>query len=152
MCIRDRSQAPTLASVEGAFADQLDGVRQKVRVRFKGGRVLGVEGSTVTFGVPTAIHRDRCDEVKAEIEEAFSGHFGQPVTISVVVDGEAPPPTMDPAKIQTKPIEEITPDEEVGPVEDLIDATEESASGLERLTNAFPGSTLVEPQPEQEKS
>ncbi len=142
------SAALTLASVNDAFADQLDGVRQKVRVRFKGGRVLGVEGSNIVFGVPTAIHRDRCSEVKDEIEQAFSGHFGQAVTLEVVVDEAAPPPTMDPAKIETKPAREITADEDVGPVEDLIDANDQSTNGLERLTKAFPGSTVVDPQPE----
>ncbi len=145
------SEALTLASVSGAFADQLDGVRQKVRARFRGGRVLSVEGSTVMFGVPNTIHRDRCEEFKSEIESVLSTHFGQAVSLSITVDDDAPAPTMDPAKIETKPVADITPDEEVGPVEDLIDATEESASGLERLTKAFPGSTLVEPQPEQER-
>ncbi|MGB5760789.1 MAG: hypothetical protein WBM50_27995, partial [Acidimicrobiales bacterium] len=140
--------ALTLASVSDAFAEELDGVRQKVRVRFKGGRVLSVEGTTVVFGVPTAIHRDRCAEVKDEIEQAFSAHFGQRVTLEVVVDDTAPPPTMDPAKIESKPVREITPDDEVGPVEELADATDQSANGLERLTKAFPGSTVVEPQPE----
>ncbi len=145
------SEALTLASVTSAFADQLDGVRQKVRARYRGGRVLGVEGSTIMFGVPNAIHRDRCDEFKTEIEGVLGTHFGQAVTLSIIVDDDAPAPTMDPAKIETKPAKEITPDEEVGPVEDLIDATEESANGLERLTKAFPGSTLIEPQPEQER-
>ncbi|MGI9597332.1 MAG: hypothetical protein ACR2QK_14310, partial [Acidimicrobiales bacterium] len=143
------SAALTLASVTDAFADQLDDVRQKVRVRFKGGRVLGVEGSNVVFGVPTAIHRDRCAEVKEEIEQAFSNHFGQPVTLEVTVDEAAPAPTMDPAKIESKPAREITADEDVGPVEELIDAEDQSANGLERLTKAFPGSTVVDPQPEQ---
>jgi len=146
----EHGAALTLASVTSAFDEELDGVRQKVRVRFKGGRVLGVEGATVNFGVVNAIHRDRCDEVKSEIEDALSSHFGQAVTLALVVDDDAPAPTMDPAKIETKPAREITPDEEVGPVEDLIDATDQSANGLERLTKAFPGSTLIDPQPEQE--
>ena len=138
----------TMAAVTAAFADQLEGVRQKVRVRFKGGQIVGVQGSTVTFGVPQLIHRDRCNEVKGEVEAALGDHFGQPVTIEVVVDDDAPAPTMDPAKIETSPVREITADEDVGPVEDLIDATDQSADGLERLTRAFPGSTVVEPQPE----
>ncbi|MGH1490276.1 MAG: DNA polymerase III subunit gamma/tau [Acidimicrobiales bacterium] len=142
------SAALTLASVIDAFDDQLDGVKQKVRVRFKGGRVLSVEGSTVVFGVPQAIHRDRCIEVKQDIEDAFTNHFGQTVTLDIVVDDEAPTPTMDPSKIQTKAPRDITPDDEVGPVEDLVDANDQSADGLERLTKAFPGSTVVDPPPE----
>ncbi len=142
------SAALTLAAVVDAFDQQLDGVKQKVRVRFKGGRVLSVEGNTVVFGVPQAIHRDRCIEVKQDIEQAFSNHFGQPVTLDVVVDDNAPTPTMDPARIESKPPREITPDEEVGPVEELADANDQSADGVERLTKAFPGSKVVEPQPE----
>lgn len=145
------SSALTLASVTSAFDEQLDGVRQKVRVRFKSGRVLAVEGNTITFGVTTPIHKDRCNEVKEEIEGAFSSHFGHPVALEVVVDDDAPSPNMDPAKIETRHTVEITADEDVGPVEELQNATDQSANGLERLTKAFPGSTVVEPDPNQEK-
>ena len=145
------SSALTLASVTSAFEEQLGAVRQKVRARFKSGRVLAVEGSTITFGVSNQIHMDRCNEVKDEIEGAFSSHFGHPVTLDVVVDDAAPSPNMDPAKIETRPTAEITADEDVGPVEELQDATDQSANGLERLTKAFPGSTVVEPDPNQEK-
>ncbi|MEM7326817.1 MAG: hypothetical protein AAF531_27280, partial [Actinomycetota bacterium] len=145
------SSALTLASVTAAFDQQLDGVRQKVRVRFRSGRLLGVEGTTITFGATNPIHRDRCNEVKAEVEGAFSDHFGHPVVLDIVVDDAAPSPTMDPAKIESRPVTEITADEDVGPVEELRDATDQSANGLERLTKAFPGSTVVEPNPNQER-
>ena len=141
------SAALTLASVNDAFQSQLDAVSQKVRVRFKGGKVMGVEGATIIFGVPNPIHRDRCDDVKAEVEQAFSAHFGQPVSLDVRVDGDAAAPTMDPAPTPG-PRTDLTDDEDVGPVEDLVDATEESTNGIDRLTKAFPGSTVVEQHPE----
>jgi chromosomal replication initiation ATPase DnaA len=140
-----------LPSVTSALDDLLATVKQRVRARFGSGRVLAVEGTTITFGTTNAIHRDRCNEVKDEIESAFSNHFGHPVTLEIVVDDDAPSPNMDPAKIETRPTVEITADEDVGPVEELQNATDQSANGLERLTKAFPGSTVVEPDPNQEK-
>jgi DNA polymerase-3 subunit gamma/tau len=142
------SAALTLPAVNAAFADCLESVSQKTRVRFKGGRVLDVEGSTVVFGVPNQIHRDRCHDLKGEVEQAIGGHFGQSVSLDVVVDGDAPAPTMDRAKIESRPAAPRDDEEDVGPVEELADATEQSANGVERLTKAFPGSKVVEARPD----
>ena len=138
------SAALTLPAVEASFADCLDQVSQKTRVRFKSGRLLDVQGSTVHFGVPNDIHRSRCVDLKGEVEQALSAHFGQAVGLEVVVDGDAPTPTMDPAKIEPAPAPAADADEDIGPVEELADATDQSANGVERLTKAFPGSKVVE--------
>lgn len=141
------SAALTLPAVESAFAGCLENVSQKTRVRFKSGRILDVEGSTVIFGVPNPIHRDRCLDLKGEVETALADHFGQPVTLDVMVDGDAPAPTMDPARIEAAP-PPSDDEEDIGPVEELADATDQSANGVERLTKAFPGSKVVEAQPD----
>ncbi len=144
------SSALTQASADSAFAASIEEVSQKTRARFRGGRIVGVEGSSILFGVPNAIHRDRCDEAKADLEVALQAHLGQPVAIQVIVDTDAPVPTMDPAKIETKPAPGPEADEDIGPVEELVDATDQSANGVERLAKAFPGSKVVETQPEGE--
>ena len=143
--------APTLSAVNDAFATCLEGVSQKTRVRFKGGRILDVEGSTVIFGVPNQIHRDRCHDLKAEVEQALGRQLGHDITLNVAVDGDAPTPTMDPARIDTKPDDEpADDDDDIGPVEELADATDQSANGVERLTKAFPGSKVIESPPGQD--
>lgn len=136
----------TEAAVGAVFATQLDDLSQKVRVRFKGGRILGVDGSTVRFGVPNAIHRDRCSDVKGEVEQALSSHFGCPVGVDVVIDDDSTAP-IDMAKIAPPaPPEPMAADadEDIGPVEDLADANDQATGGVERITKAFPGSQVVD--------
>ncbi len=140
------NSALTQSAVEDAFATCLDEVSQKTRVRFKGGRILGVEGTTVIFGVPNDIHRTRCIDLKGEVEQSLGTHFGQTVTVEIRVDGDAPAPTMDPAKIEPAPKPTAEADEDIGPVEELADATDQSANGVDRLTKAFPGSKVIDHQ------
>ncbi len=138
------SSALTQAAVESALPACLEEVSQKTRVRFRGGRILGVEGATVIFGVPNEIHRSRCVDQKGEVERTLGQHFGQAVTVEIRVDGDAPAPTMDPAKIEPAQRPAADADEDIGPVEELADATDQSATGVDRLTKAFPGSTVIE--------
>jgi len=140
------SSALTQSAVEAAFETCLDEVSQKTRVRFKGGRILGVEGTSVIFGVPNDIHRTRCIDLKGEVEQSLGTHFGQSVTVEIRVDGDAPAPTMDPAKIEPAPKPTAEADEDIGPVEELADATDQSANGVDRLTKAFPGSKVIDHQ------
>ena len=127
----------------------LDDVSQRTRVRFQVGRVASVEGSTVIFAVPNDHYVERCRGVQGEIEEVLSAQFGQSVDLRIVVDEAGPPASLDPAKMEStrdRPTDDSIDD--VGPVEDLVDATDQSFDGVERLTKAFPGSKVVEPKPE----
>jgi hypothetical protein len=48
-----------------------------------------------------------------------------------------------------RPVRPADDDEdEIGSMEDLIDATDQSSTGVERLTKAFPGSEVIEGSPE----
>ena len=58
----------------------------------------------------------------------------------------------DPAWVEAARADRPSDDEaDIGPVEELVDAPDQSSNGVERLTRAFPGSKVVEPQPEQER-
>ncbi len=43
------------------------------------------------FGLPNETHRNRCEEVRGEIEAALSEQFGRPVGLELVVDPGAEP-------------------------------------------------------------
>ena len=132
-----------------AMETQLDEISQRARVRFKVGQVKSTEGSTIVFGVPNNHYVDRCNEAKEEVEAALSKYFGQPLNLQIVVDDAAPPESLDPAKIgSTRSATVDDSIDDIGPVDELADATDQSADGVERLTKAFPGSKIVEPKPE----
>ncbi|MEM9132001.1 MAG: DNA polymerase III subunit gamma/tau [Actinomycetota bacterium] len=137
----------SIAAATDAFSSQSEHIPQKAKARFRGGRVLGVDGSTIRYGLPNAIHRDRCEEVKGDIEQVFSTHFGQPVSVIVEVDDDSAAP-VDPAKIERKaaPVADPTP-EDIGPISELRDAGDQSNDGVERLTKAFPGSKVIDNPP-----
>jgi DNA polymerase-3 subunit gamma/tau len=136
-----------LATVTDVLRARLDDLSQKVRARFKGGRILEVEGTIVRFGAPNPIHRDRCEDVKADVEQALSEHFGQAITIEIVIDTATEAP-IDPAKLEPKPtpspVDTSAEEAEIGPVADLADASDQSARGVDRITKAFPGSRVVD--------
>jgi hypothetical protein len=139
----------SLAAVTDAFATQLDGVSRGVRARFRSGRAISVEAGVIRFAVPNAIHRDRCIDVKGDVEHALSTHLGQPVTLDIVVDEDSTPP-IDPAKLESDPANarHDGSDDDIGPVTELADATDQSATGLERIVRAFPGSEVIEAPPD----
>lgn len=104
-----------------------------------------MEGTTVRFGLPNDIHRQRCDEFVSEFAQAISSHTGVQVDLQLVTDASAaapaprvigsPPPT--PAAAPAP----VTADEDVD-LSALTDAPDAAASGVERLTQAFPGSVV----------
>jgi hypothetical protein len=83
--------------------------------------------------------------VKGEVEQALAAHFGQPVQLDLVID-DSPAPPLDLAKLDTgadrRNLDDS--DDDVGPVAELADATDQSATGIDRITRAFPGSQVVE--------
>jgi len=138
----------SVADAAAALRECLETVTQKVRARFKGGQIVGVDGSTVRFGVPNPIHRDRCNDVKGDVEAGLSSQLGRAVTIEVVLD-EAPIAPTDPAKLETKPapspIDRANEEAEIGPVTELADADDGGSNrGVDRITKAFPGSQVID--------
>ncbi len=128
----------------------LDGLGQRVRTRFKSGRFLSVDGNTAVFGVPNAHYQPRVEEVKGDVEQAILSMFGANVVIDVIVDGDAPPPPGNRSTAPT-PATPATPANseaeiaDVGDVTELADAPDIASTGVDRITQAFPGATIVPP-------
>ncbi len=151
------AEAPTVGGsvtfdqlIEAFAGPLLDGLEQRVRTRFKSGRFLSVDGNTAVFGVPNAHYQPRVEEVKADVEHAILAMFGANVIINVIVDGAAPPPpgNRSAAPVQTTPTVEANSEAEiaeVGDINELDNAPDIAASGVDRITQAFPGATIVPP-------
>jgi hypothetical protein len=128
---------PTRDELTKAWGDTvLAALPRRAQARFAAGRFTGVEAGAAVFALPNAMHRDRCEEVRGEVEAALGAHFHRPVAVRLVVDAadtvapEPPPGALD---------------DDVA-VEDLGDGPEVAvASPEERLLQAFPGATEVEP-------
>ncbi len=129
----------------------LDSVSQRARVRFAAASPISADeaASQATFSVPNNYYLPRCEEVRSEIEQALAGHFVRSVAITIIVDANAPkavtpkqsstdaaPPTPEPVADEE--------DEDVGDITELENASDIAGSGIERLTQAFPGSQVIE--------
>jgi DNA polymerase-3 subunit gamma/tau len=84
---------PTRDQLVQAWGDHVIGrLRPKAKALFQAGRFVGVEDDRAVFGLPNETHRNRCEEVRGEIEAALSEQFGRPVALDLVVDAGAEPP------------------------------------------------------------
>ncbi|HVF76098.1 MAG TPA: DNA polymerase III subunit gamma/tau [Acidimicrobiales bacterium] len=128
---------PSRDDLTKAWGDTvLASLPQRAKARFSGGRFVSVEGGAAVFALPNKMHRDRCEEVRPEVEAVLGAHFGMPVRLKLVVEeaaGAAPVP------------EAPEPVEEVVDIDDLRDAPAAVTSPEERLKQAFPGALEVDP-------
>ncbi len=131
------------AAFSGGFLDELE---QRVRARFKLGHFVSVNGDVAIFAVPNAHVVPRCEEVRPELERALHHRFGRRLTVQLVVDASTPAPgSASPTPAPTPQPEEHIDITEVAHLENADDV---ASTGIDRLTRAFPGSTLVAPPPD----
>ncbi len=151
---------PSRDELVQAWGDHVIGrLRPKAKALYQAGRFVGVDGDRALFGLPNEIHRERCEELRGEIETALSSHFGSPIGLTLVVDagatadpvappvrsgGRARPPSGEPV-----PGESPTgADDEAEPIEELLDVdnleiADVDTSAEARLREAFPGAEEV---------
>jgi DNA polymerase III subunit gamma/tau len=128
---------------------------QKVRARFVATRVIGVDGDVVEVAVPNERVRQRCEDVRLQAEGSLGEALGRAMAIRLVVDAAgaappvpprdvvAPPPTADDANAAAD--DDLPAD--FAEVAQLENATVGSDDPVDRFTDAFPGSTLVDSDP-----
>ena len=125
---------PSRDDLTQAWGDKVkDQVSRKALVRFAGGRFVAAENGMASYGLPNQHHLSRCEEVRPEVEQALSDHFGQAIRIQLVIDD-------GPTLANPDPVEDETVD-----IDALEDATAPVASPEERLKQAFPGAEEVTP-------
>ena len=99
---------------------------------------MAADGGVAVLGLPNAVHRERCEELRGDVEAALAAEFCRPVPVRLAVDDGGPPPAQD---APSAPAPE--PDDEVDLTE-LQDAPAALPSGIDHLKQAFPGAQLVE--------
>jgi DNA polymerase-3 subunit gamma/tau len=133
--------APTRDELTKAWGDAvLAQLSPKAKSRFSAGRFVAVEDGCAVFGLPNVIHRDRCEEVRPEVEGALASHFGTAFPLRLTVDAGQPPPN-----VVAGPVTAAAPAFEDEPVDlnDLEDASPAVTSLEDRLKVAFPGAEEV---------
>ena len=112
----------------------LDTLSPRAKSRFRVGRFVPGPGEAATFALPNSIHRDRCEEVRLEVEQALAAHFGRPVPLRLITEEQAPATAVAPP-----------PDDEPIDLDDLQEApAAELRSPVDHVLQAFEGATVVE--------
>ncbi|MGH9117359.1 MAG: hypothetical protein ACRD0A_05645, partial [Acidimicrobiales bacterium] len=137
---------PTRDDLTLAWGDSiLGGLPQPVRVRWAVGRFVGVDGAVARFALPNAIHRDRCDEQRPEVERALAEHFGRPLGIALTLDEDRPTvmPGPPPSTAEAGPAEDAID------LSELVDAPADPRRGIDVLSQHFPDALLLEEEDDQ---
>ena len=134
---------PSYDELAGAWSDGLlEQMSRKGRARFSAGRFIAVEDGNAIMGLPNEPHRKRCEDLRGELEVVLATRFGTTVPVRLVVDDGS---TDRVSSTRSTP-EKHKPqaDDEVD-LSALVDADAAEGSAVERLTKAFPGAALVDP-------
>ncbi len=107
-----------------------------VKALYAAGRFVSADDGGAVLALPTAPHRQKCEERRKDVEAALTAHFGRPIPLRLVVDGGQ----VAPASGTSTPTS-VTDD--VVDLDELVDAPSAPTSSIDRLTQAFPGAELL---------
>jgi DNA polymerase-3 subunit gamma/tau len=142
---------PSRDELVQAWGDHVIGrLRPKAKALFQAGRFVSAEGGRAQFGLPNDIHRNRCEDMRPEVEAALADQFGRPIPLVLVVDG-APGAPVEPTDDGPEPNPPAPPvasdphdDEDLAVFEaDDLQVAEIDNSAEARLLQAFPGAEEV---------
>ena len=129
------------------WPDVLGRSAPRARARFQAAAFQEIDGEVAVFELPNEVHRERCEQLRAEVEGTFSELLGQPVSLRLVAGhddaGPGGPPSPGPSS-SPGPEPAPSPSEEPVDLDQLQDAPPDGRSTLDRITDAFPGATVIE--------
>ena len=131
-------QEPALKSVQLSATEiselwqqrVLPGLSARARARFQAAKLVEVQEHTVQFELPNETHRERCEQLKSDVEESLSKLTGVTIQVELVVSSGAQVDDVE------KPME--SPEEVVDPA-DFKTTNDSGPSSVERVLEAFPG-------------
>jgi hypothetical protein len=110
---------------------------------FRTGRFVASQADAAVFALGNGPTRDHCEKKRPEVEAALSAHFGHPIRLRLVVEDDGAVTSSRPAASAAPIPAPIADDDDIVDVHALEDAPT-AATGVERLSEAFPGAELVE--------
>lgn len=128
---------PALAELEQAWAPQvLPRLSSVSKGRFSTGRFVDVADGSAVLALPNAIMRDKCEEKRPELERVLGEHFGRAVPVRLVVDPSVGAEVGGARRGDAEHEDHVDLDE-------LVDAPGDARTGIDRLTEAFPGAEVL---------
>ncbi|MEP7115535.1 MAG: AAA family ATPase, partial [Ilumatobacteraceae bacterium] len=116
-------------------------LRGMTKAIFMGAHVGTMAGGALVITFAGEPHRIRAEEYRADVEKALASAAGRRIPLSLVVDHAT---TTDDNVVQLKRADQPPADEDVD-TGDLVDVPPDAIiSPIDRLTQAFPGSEIIE--------
>ncbi len=126
------------ALVEERWPVVLARLAPRARARFQAARLVRTGSEGAVFELPNVVHRDRCEQLRGEVEHELSEVLGAVVSLVLVAGGG----DGDAGSTGSRPDDEPTVD-----MDELRDAPPDGRSSVQRITDAFPGAMVVEDPP-----
>ena len=140
----EKKDFPTKQQFLDSWGEELlPKLSKKARARFSAGKPVSVDENGVTISLPNEPHLRRCSELLGEVEASIKNTFG--VVVPVLLSVDASPVSSTSPPDPAKPPKPIKNDEDLD-LTDLVQADPNSGSAVERLSQAFPGAEVVEPE------
>jgi DNA polymerase-3 subunit gamma/tau len=131
----DNSQIPALFETQVRPA-----LRGMTKAIYMGAHVGSMAGDALVISFAGEPHRARAEEYRHDVERALAAAAGRAITLSLVVDHVG----HDDNVVQLKRAEPAQADEDID-TGDLVDVPPDAiVSPIDRLTQAFPGSEIIE--------
>lgn len=127
------------------WPDALARLAPRARARFQAAKFVRIDGAAAVFELPNEVHRERCEQLRAEVEGTLAEVTGQPVPLQLVAaqDGEADRGPGSGSQMSGTGLGASEGDDLID-LDQLQDAPPDGRSTVERITDAFPGSTVLD--------
>ena len=114
----------------------LPALSARARARFQAATIVSVSEGQVQFELPNETHRERCEQMKDEIEAALRNALETPVQVDLTAAPEENP------HADTKPV--VVAEEEIVDPAEFKASADAGPSSVDRLLDAFPGAVASE--------
>ena len=114
----------------------LPALSARARARFQAATIVSVSEGQVQFELPNETHRERCEQMKDEIEAALRNALETPVQVDLTAAPEENP------HADTKPV--VVAEEEIVDPAEFEASADAGPSSVDRLLDAFPGAVASE--------
>ncbi|MGQ0831867.1 MAG: hypothetical protein ACT4OV_09330, partial [Microthrixaceae bacterium] len=130
---------PSVEEMQAALEGALSGLKGGWRSMYFNASV-SIDDGVVSLGVDNAHSRDHCEKQRPQVEAALAAQLGRAVPLRLVVSERS--------AAAAAPSVSATDDDTETEIVDVhaLDDAPAAGSGVDRLTEAFPGAELVEEQ------